>query len=103
MLLIRFRKALQPLAIRPLVLMGQSSLQVFSMHFLFCFLGIGMMGSADRIFGWEQAALIVGTFAALLLVAKAYARPELVAQADVAGKMHLRDRRVPEGRITRVA
>jgi len=82
MLLIRFREALRPLAIRPFVLMGQSSLQVFSMHFLFCFLGIGMVGNADRIFGWKQAALIVGTFAGLLLIAQAYARPELTTQAS---------------------
>jgi len=80
LLLIRFREALKPLAIRPLVLMGQSSLQVFSMHFLFCFLGIGMMGNADRVFGWEEAALIVGTFAALLLISKICARPELSAE-----------------------
>jgi len=100
MLLIRFREALRPLAIRPFVLMGQSSLQVFSMHFLFCFLGIGMVGNADRIFGWKQAALIVGTFAGLLLIAQIYARPELTTQAS-------RERRATpnraEDRITRAA
>ncbi|HEY4740075.1 MAG TPA: OpgC domain-containing protein [Candidatus Acidoferrales bacterium] len=82
--LIRFRSAVKPLAIRPLVLLGQSSLQVFCTHFLFCFLGIGLMGDADRIFGWRQFALIVVTFAALLFVAKIYGRHELSAPA-VAG------------------
>lgn len=78
LLLIRFRSFVKPLAIRPLVLMGQSSLQVFSAHFLFCFVGIGMMGAADRIYGgWKQVILVTCTFAALLLVAKVYARPEL--------------------------
>jgi hypothetical protein len=101
MLLVRFRDALKSLAIRPLVLMGQSSLQVFSTHFLFCFLGIGMMGNADRLFGWEQVALVVGTFAALLLIAKLYARPELVAQATrLDARPH--GRRVRD-RITRAA
>jgi hypothetical protein len=100
-LLIRFRDALKSLAIRPLVLMGQSSLQVFSAHFLFCFLGIGMMGSADRLFGWEQVALVVGTFAALLLIAKLYARPELVAQA-ARRDARLHGRRIRD-RITRAA
>jgi hypothetical protein len=80
MLLIRFRSIVKPLAIGPLVLLGQSSLQVFCTHFVFCFLGIGMMGDAERILGWRQVALIGGTFAALLLVAKIHARPELSAR-----------------------
>jgi hypothetical protein len=78
-LLIRFQSAVKPLAVRPLVLLGQASLQVFCAHFVFCFLGLGLMGGADRIFGWAQLALIVGTFAALLLVAKIFARPEINA------------------------
>ena len=76
-LLIRFQSVVKPLAVRPLVLMGQASLQVFCAHFVFCFLGLGLMGGADRIFGWPQFALIIGTFAALLLVAKIFARPEI--------------------------
>jgi hypothetical protein len=76
-LLIRFQSVVKPLAVRPLVLLGQASLQVFCAHFVFCFLGLGLMGGADRIFGWAQLALIVGTFAALLLVAKIFARREL--------------------------
>jgi hypothetical protein len=76
-LLVRFQSVVKPLAVRPLVLMGQSSLQVFCAHFIFCFLGLGLMGGAERIFGWPQLALIVGTFAALLLVAKIFARQEL--------------------------
>ena len=80
-LLIRFRSAIKPLAVKPLVLMGQSSLRVFCMHFVFCFIGIAMMGSAERIFGWKQAALVVVTFAALYWIAKISARPELSAQA----------------------
>jgi hypothetical protein len=75
-LLIRFQSVVKPLAVRPLVLLGQASLQVFCAHFVFCFLGLGLMGSADRIFGWRQVALIIGTFAALLLVAKIFARRE---------------------------
>ena len=60
---------------------AMSSLQLFCTHFLFCFLGIGMMGNADRIFGWRQAALIVATFAALLLVARMRERRELTVRA----------------------
>jgi hypothetical protein len=76
-LLIRFQSVVKPLAVRPLVLMGQASLQVFCAHFLFCFLGLGLMGDAERIFGWAQFALIIGTFAALLVVARILARPEI--------------------------
>lgn len=101
-LLIRFREKVQPLAIRPLVLMGQSSLQVFTMHFLFCFLGLGMVGNADRIFGWRQVALLVGTFAALLLIAKVYARPELAAQGSTGGDVRARDRRLQDS-VSRAA
>jgi hypothetical protein len=60
-----------------------------------------MMGNADRLFGWEQVALVVGTFAALLLIAKLYARPELVAQAT-RRDARLHGRRVRD-RITRAA
>jgi hypothetical protein len=74
-LLVHFRSVVKPLAIRPLVLLGQSSLQVFCTHFVFCFVGIGMMGSNPRIFGWQQFALIAVTFASLLLVAKLNAKP----------------------------
>jgi hypothetical protein len=81
-LLIQFRAFVKPLAIRPLVLMGQSSLQVFCTHFVFCFIGIGMMGSAARIYGWPQFALIALTFAALLIVAKLHAKPEPAANTS---------------------
>jgi hypothetical protein len=52
------------------VLMGQSSLQVFCTHFVFCFIGIAMMGDAQRLYGWKQAALLLTTFATLYLVAR---------------------------------
>jgi hypothetical protein len=76
-LLVRFQSVVKPLAVRPLILLGQSSLQVFCAHFVFCFIGLGLMGSADRMFGWPQFVLIIATFAALLLVAKIFARPEI--------------------------
>jgi hypothetical protein len=74
--LVRFQSALKPLAIRPLVLMGQASLQVFVTHFVFCFIGLGLMGGDYRLFGRTQFALIAITFASLLLVAKIFAKPD---------------------------
>jgi hypothetical protein len=76
MLLVRFRSVVKHIAIKPLVMMGQSSLPVFCTHFVFCFIGISMMGSADRLYGWKQGALIVVTFAALMTVARFAARQD---------------------------
>ena len=82
MVLVRFRQYVQFVAVRPLVLMGQSSLQVFCTHFVFCFIAIGIMGDADRIYGWKQVPLLVVTFAALLAIAWIGARPKPPAPAD---------------------
>jgi hypothetical protein len=69
-LLIFAQAWLKPLAIRPLVLMGQSSLHVFCVHLLFCFAGLTLLGNASMLTGWEQFALIGTTLAAMLLTAK---------------------------------
>src|SRR6185437_14903298 len=74
---VRFHRVLEPLAVRPLVLLGQSSLYVFCAHFLFCFAGLAMSGAADHVLGWQQFALLAATFAALLGVARLFARSEL--------------------------
>ena len=80
--LIRFQSAMTPFAIRPIVEMGQSSLRVFCAHFACCFVGIGMMGSATRLYGWRQIPLVVGTFLVLWSIAKLSARKELAIQED---------------------
>jgi hypothetical protein len=73
-LLIRFQSALKPLAIRPLVLMGQASLQVFCAHLLFCFLGLAIMGDAPMVNGWHQAALLTVTLSGMLVTAKIFSK-----------------------------
>jgi hypothetical protein len=75
-LLVVAQSALKPLAIRPLVLLGQSSLQVFCVHLLFCFAGLTLMGNASALSGWKQAALLIATFSAMLLTAKIFAKSE---------------------------
>src|SRR6201987_2215018 len=75
-LLIVAQSALKPLAIRPLVLLGQSSLQVFCVHLLFCFAGLTLMGNASMLDGWKQSALLIATFSAMLLTAKVFAKSE---------------------------
>jgi hypothetical protein len=68
--------ALKPLAIRPLVLMGQSSLQVFCVHLLFCFAGLTLMGNASMLNGWRQLALLGATFTGMLMTAKVFSKSE---------------------------
>jgi hypothetical protein len=76
MLLIVTQRIWKPLAVRPLVLMGQSSLQVFCVHLLCCFAGLTLLGNASMLSGWKQIALLSGTFAAMLITAKLFAKSE---------------------------
>jgi hypothetical protein len=63
-------------AIRPLVLLGQSSLQVFCVHLLFCFAGLTLMGNASMLNGWRQFTLLSMTFTAMLITAKIFSKSE---------------------------
>ena len=75
-LLIRFQSVLKPLAVRPLVLLGQASLQVFCVHLLFVFAGLTLLGNAAMLSAWQQLALLVATLAAMLLTAKVFCKSE---------------------------
>lgn len=74
--LLYFQRFLKPLTVRPLVIMGQSSLYVFCAHLLFCFAGLTLMGNASMLNGWRQAALLTATFTAMLIVAKIFSKSE---------------------------
>jgi hypothetical protein len=73
-LLIHFQSAVKVLAIRPLVLMGQASLQVFCAHLLFCMIGLAIMGDAPRVNGWQQAALLILALGGMWLTARMFSR-----------------------------
>jgi len=75
-LLIVSQSVTKHLAIRPLVLMGQSSLQVFCVHLLFCFAGLTLLGNASMLTGWQQAWLLTLTMTGMLLTAKAFSKSE---------------------------
>jgi hypothetical protein len=75
-LLWRFTQVPRALSVRPLVLLGQASLQVFCAHLLFCFIGLTIMGNYAIVMGWRQLVLLVGTFGGLLLTAKFFSRSE---------------------------
>jgi len=83
-LLIRAHSYLKPLSIRPLVLLGQSSLQVFCTHLLFCFAGLTLLGNASMLSGWKQFGLLVTTVSAMLLTAKLLAKAGLKPDVKVA-------------------
>jgi hypothetical protein len=75
-LLIRFQSILKPLAVRPLVMLGQASLQVFCVHLLFTFAGLTLLGNAAMLSAWQQIALLAATLAAMLLTAKIFSKSE---------------------------
>jgi hypothetical protein len=75
-LLIFSQTFLKRLAIRPLVIMGQSSLQVFCVHVLFCFGALTLLGNASMLSVKRQIAVIVATFATMLLTAKIFSKSE---------------------------
>src|SRR5579864_575175 len=69
-LAIRFRAVLRPLAIRPLVMLGQASLPVFCVHLLCVFFALTIMKNDPIIGGWKAIVIILASLSALLLTAK---------------------------------
>ena len=67
---IRFRSILRPFAIRPLVMLGQSSLPVFCVHLLCVFIALTIMRNDPIIGGWKAIVIILASLSALLLTAK---------------------------------
>jgi hypothetical protein len=77
MLLIVTQKVWKPLAVGPLVLMGQSSLHVFCVHLLCCFAGLTLLGNASMLSAGKQIALLSATFTAMLITAKLFSKSEV--------------------------
>jgi hypothetical protein len=73
-LAIRFRSVLRPFAIRPLVMLGQSSLPVFCVHLLCVFFALTLMKNDPVMRDWRAIVVILGSLSALLLTAKIAAR-----------------------------
>jgi hypothetical protein len=99
-LLIISQRITKPAAIRPLVLLGQSSLQVFCVHLLFCFAGLTLMGNASMLNGWRQFALLTVTFAAMWITAKIFSKSE--AKTEGQGKPQTSPKSSPVA-VTKVA
>ena len=84
---IRFRSLLKPLAVRPLVMLGQASLPVFCVHLLCVFFALTVMGSNVMLTGWPAAVLVVVSFTALLLTAIVANRRAVKAGAITATRL----------------
>lgn len=69
-LAIRFQSVLKPLAIRPLVMLGQASLPVFCVHLLCVFLALTIMGNNAVVSGWQAIMVVLLSLSALLLTAR---------------------------------
>jgi hypothetical protein len=72
-LAIRFQSYLKPLAVRPLILMGQASLEVFCVQLFCVFVALSAVGGREILSGWQAAAAIVISLSALLLTGKVMA------------------------------
>ena len=96
-LLILSQRVTKAAAVRPLVLLGQSSLQVFCVHLLFCFAGLTLLGNASMLSGWRQVGLLTVTFTGMLITAKIFSKTEAKIEAPTNLK-HLPARK-PESRF----
>ena len=84
-LLIRGRSYLKRFSIRPLVLLGQSSLQVFCTHLCFCFAGLTLLGNASMLKPREQLGLLAITLLAMFFTANVLKKDELKLPANAQG------------------
>jgi hypothetical protein len=69
-LAIQFQSILKPLAIRPLVLLGQASLEVFCVQLFCVFVALAAMGGDPVLGGWKAAASIFLSLFALFVTGK---------------------------------
>jgi hypothetical protein len=81
-LAIRFRSLLRPLAIKPLVMLGQASLPVFCVHLLCVFFALTIMKNDPILGGWKAFVMILVSLSALMLTAKIAANRRAKAGAN---------------------
>jgi fucose 4-O-acetylase-like acetyltransferase len=84
---VRIRPLLKPLAVRPLVMLGQASLWVFCVHLLCVFFALTIMGNNAMLTGWPAAVLVFVSFVSLLLTAMIANRRAVKAAAIRAAPM----------------
>jgi hypothetical protein len=73
-LTIRFRAALARLAVRPLVMLGRASLEVFCVHVLCVFTALIILGDRSALRGWAAVAVVLASWSAMVLTAAVVTR-----------------------------
>ena len=68
-LAVRFQSVLKRIAVRPLVLSGQASLEVFCVHLFCVFVALIAVGGNPALTGWRAASAILISLLAMLLTA----------------------------------
>ena len=68
MVALRFRSPLQRLAFRPLVMLGQNSLEVFCAQLFCVFCALTTMGNRLMVSGWAAMALVLSSWSTLFHV-----------------------------------
>jgi hypothetical protein len=81
-LVLRFRSILKPLAIEPLVMMGQASLPVFCTHLLCVFFALTIMGNNPVVSGWQAIIVVLISLSSLLLTARIAANGRTKLKGD---------------------
>jgi peptidoglycan/LPS O-acetylase OafA/YrhL len=90
-LAVRFHSVLKPLAVRPLVMLGQASLPVFCIHLLCVFLALTIMGNNEVVSGWQAIIVVVFSLSALMLTARiATNRRAKTKQASIRPELPIR-------------
>jgi hypothetical protein len=69
-LVIRFQSTLKPLAVRPLILLGQSSLEVFCVQLFCVFVALAALRGEPVLTGWKAAASIFLSLSAMFITSK---------------------------------
>jgi hypothetical protein len=90
LLAIFFQSWLKRLAVRPLVLMGQASLQVFCVHLAVVFFALTILGQDPVISGWRVPVLVTAGVAALLVTGKVFAKDKGTSGKGVSGQPSVR-------------
>ncbi len=81
---LRCRPSLQRLAIRPLVMLGQKSLDVFCVHLVCVFCALTAVGSRPVVTGWAAVALVLSSWSALFVAAAVSRRGRAARGVDPA-------------------
>lgn len=97
-LLVRLQSVLKHIAVWPLIMLGQASLQVFCAHLLCCFVGLTLLGNAAMMSGAKQFGLLVTTFSVMFVTARLFSKddmPSALYQAKTARTTRIPQRSTP--------